>query len=230
MTKDIERIYEEILREIILMKIKPGERISEIGISNRFNISRTPTREILKRLELKNLLDIYSKSGCYVKKLDLDSVKEIIFLKESIEYMVMKKAQEVVTEKNIKDLNKMINEQYKIMLEHEGSDIESHATLYFNLDNEFHHYIYSLVGNENTLDFLNTYFPSFTRYRYLTYYRSKEEIVKLFNIHKELVECLQIKDDNKLLDCVKKHNYSGLDGIEYVIHKHKDYFEKEDLE
>lgn len=229
MTKDIEEIYYDILRNLILMNIKPGERMSETALSNRYKISRTPAREILKKLESVELIDIYSKSGCYVTKLNLDSLNEVMFLRASIEYMVMKEAQEVVNEKNILDLTEMIERQYKIMLDSKGLDEASLATKYFNLDNEFHYYIYSLVGRGNVLNYLNTNFPNFTRYRYLTFYRNKEDVIRLFNVHKELVECLKNKDDNKLLNCVKKHNNSGLDGIDFVIHKYKDYFEKEDL-
>ena len=46
-------IYNELKRDIILLKIKPGESISEIELTKKYKISRTPIRDIIKRLEIE---------------------------------------------------------------------------------------------------------------------------------------------------------------------------------
>ena len=51
MTKDIAPIYETLKREIVTIQLKPGTRIREESVSERFGVSRTPVRDVLKKLE-----------------------------------------------------------------------------------------------------------------------------------------------------------------------------------
>ena len=45
-----EDIYQTLEYEIVTLKIKPGETISENQLCKRFGISRTPVRAALQRL------------------------------------------------------------------------------------------------------------------------------------------------------------------------------------
>ena len=46
-----EDIYQTLEHDIVTLKIKPGETISENQLCKRFGISRTPVRAALQRLE-----------------------------------------------------------------------------------------------------------------------------------------------------------------------------------
>ena len=46
-----EDIYQTLEYEIVTLKIKPGETISENQLCKRFGISRTPVRAALQRLD-----------------------------------------------------------------------------------------------------------------------------------------------------------------------------------
>ena len=63
MTKDIEPIYETLKKEIVTLHLKPGSRIRENELSASFGVSRTPVRDVLKKLEENGLVRIQSKSG-----------------------------------------------------------------------------------------------------------------------------------------------------------------------
>jgi len=90
MTKDIEAIYQKILSDIITLKIRPGTRLKEVEISERFHVSRTPMRDVFKKLESDKLLVIYSQSGSYVTKIDLSGISDIMYLRTVTETEVMK--------------------------------------------------------------------------------------------------------------------------------------------
>ena len=46
MTKDSLAIYQSISNDIITMKLKPGDMLKEIEVANKFNVSRTPIRDV----------------------------------------------------------------------------------------------------------------------------------------------------------------------------------------
>lgn len=229
MTKDIENVYFEVLKQIVFMKLKPGDRISETKLSQKYSISRTPAREVLKKLEFENLLDIYSKSGCFVSKFDIDSLNNDMFLRASVEFSVMAEVLDKITNDEIKKIKEKLVKQYSLLKQNVYLKKEELANKFFEFDNEFHREIYGIVGKESILDYLNSSFPAFSRYRYLTFYRDEAEIDALYEIHLKMVSCLEQKDYKSLKAIVDLHNYSGLDGIDKVKEKHKDYFKEEDL-
>ncbi|MDD7599104.1 MAG: GntR family transcriptional regulator, partial [Bacilli bacterium] len=74
MTKDSLAIYQSISNDIITMKLKPGDMLKEIEVANKFNVSRTPIRDVFKRLEYDKLLDIHSQKGSFVSKINLEGI------------------------------------------------------------------------------------------------------------------------------------------------------------
>jgi DNA-binding GntR family transcriptional regulator len=222
MTKEIEAIYQKLLTEIITLRIKPGARLGEVQLAERFGVSRTPMRDVLKQLESDGLLRIHSQSGSYVTKIDLSGISDIMYLRSVTEYRVMLEAIDKVTPEDIKNLRSVIGQSEKI-LSSDGSE-EKVAAAFFKVDNDFHHAIFSRVGKASVLDLLNGAFPSFQRYRFLTFYRDESEIASLLAVHYKIVDCLEKKDKASLEAIIDEHNYSGLHGIDKVKERHPDYF------
>jgi len=53
-----EEIYNILSKAMLTIKLAPGSRIDELSLSSRFNISRVPIREALKRLAGSGLIII----------------------------------------------------------------------------------------------------------------------------------------------------------------------------
>ncbi len=58
--------YSEIKKMIMLKKLKPGQRLAEITLSQEIGVSRTPVREALRRLTLEGWLRMVPNSGVWV--------------------------------------------------------------------------------------------------------------------------------------------------------------------
>jgi DNA-binding GntR family transcriptional regulator len=224
MTKDIEAIYQKILNDIVTLKIHPGTRLKEVEISERFHVSRTPMRDVFKKLESDKLLVIYSQSGSYVTKIDLSGISDIMYLRFVTECEVMRDVMDKMTPHDIEVLRHLISSSKEVLTADGGERDQKVAASFFEIDNSFHHYIFDKDGKSAVLDLLNTSFPYFSRYRFLTFYRDETEISALLGIHNEIVDCLEKKDMPHLEEIIKEHNYSGLNGIEKVKERHPDYF------
>jgi len=224
MTKDIEAMYQKILSDIITLKIRPGTRLKEVEISERFHVSRTPMRDVFKKLESDKLLVIYSQSGSYVTKIDLSGISDIMYLRTVTETEVMKDVMGKMTPHDIEILRHLISSSADVLSSDGGERDQKVASSFFEIDNDFHHYIFEKDGKAAVLDLLNSAFPYFSRYRFLTFYRDETEIHKLLNIHNQIVDCLEHQDLASLDQVIQEHNYSGLNGIEKVKERHPDYF------
>lgn len=72
-----EIAYEKINDMILNLELLPGEHISESALSQRFQISRTPIRDGLKRLEKEGLVTISKNRGASVVDFSEKQIKEI---------------------------------------------------------------------------------------------------------------------------------------------------------
>ena len=76
----------EYLRvHIISGTFAPGQKLNEIELGNRFNISRAPLREAFRLLENEHLVMSIPRKGCYVRELSLEDCQEIFQVREMIE-------------------------------------------------------------------------------------------------------------------------------------------------
>jgi DNA-binding GntR family transcriptional regulator len=72
-----EQIAAQISRAIVKGVLKPGTRIQEQGIADRFEVSRGPVREALRILERDHLVQILPRRGPQVTQLSVDEVDSI---------------------------------------------------------------------------------------------------------------------------------------------------------
>jgi GntR family transcriptional regulator, rspAB operon transcriptional repressor len=227
MTKDITPIYEDISNAIITLKLLPGEKISEIESSRRFNVSRTPIRDVFKRLEDNGLLEIRSQSGSFVTKINMANIADLVYIRNSCELSVLSQLAGKISKESADYLYHNLQLQSELSLMKNSSN-EEFAAKYFSLDNDFHQYIFSLAGKGGVLKLLNSNQPNFQRYRFITFYRDEEDLKKLHDVHTRMVQALYMNETADLSEIVYEHNYSGLRGIEKVIEEHRDYFDMND--
>lgn len=222
MTQDVKEIYKQLKHEITTLKIKPGTIIKEEELSEMFKISRTPVRDIIKKLEYDKLITVKPRCKSYVSKINLDGITDIMYIRSKIEYAVCQEAMANFTPGDSTQVRRIIREQENAI---KIEDRDERARVFFALDNDYHKVIYSLIGREGVIELLNHSFPFFSRFRYLTYYRHVDELYNLIGYHCEILKCIEEKNEIALKEAVTAHNFSGMVGIDTVIDEHMDYFE-----
>ena len=61
-----EKILETIRESILKGQLKPGEKVAEPELAERFGISRTPIREAFRQLESEGYLTVIPRKGAVV--------------------------------------------------------------------------------------------------------------------------------------------------------------------
>lgn len=75
-----DETVDELRRLILDGALAPGERLTELAISDRLGVSRLPVREAFRRLEAEGLVETLPRRGVRVVELDqheLETVREI---------------------------------------------------------------------------------------------------------------------------------------------------------
>jgi DNA-binding GntR family transcriptional regulator len=85
-----ERIYKTIRDRICLLEYQPGERLGEEELAREFEVSRTPIRRVLSRLESEGLLESRHGVGTFVTDVDIDALSQVFQLRMELAVLVGK--------------------------------------------------------------------------------------------------------------------------------------------
>ncbi len=80
-----DQAYARIKQMIFDFTLMPGDRCSESELAQRLEVSRTPLRQALQRLEREGFLQVMPKIGWQVAPLDFDTFDELYDLRVLIE-------------------------------------------------------------------------------------------------------------------------------------------------
>ncbi len=72
-----DEIFHALVKDILSGAIEPGGRLDEPSISRKFNVSRTPIREALRRLSGTGLVEITPRRGVTVARIDVEQLNDM---------------------------------------------------------------------------------------------------------------------------------------------------------
>jgi DNA-binding GntR family transcriptional regulator len=133
-------LAEELERMIMAGEIKPGERVNEQQLAQRFNVSRGPVREAVRALEGGGLVEASPNRGAFVRRLSVDEVRELYDIRAALFGLAGKLMAERATPDEIARLETALGE---MELAAEARDFDA----YYPLNLAFHEMIVDGSGN-----------------------------------------------------------------------------------
>ena len=106
--------YAMILEAIDVGVFKPGDRLVESELAERFGVSRTPIREALQRLETQSLLARDGRS-LIVASLDHNQMAELYVVRSELEGLAAALAARHATDEEVRILRDMVEEDDKLV-------------------------------------------------------------------------------------------------------------------
>lgn len=135
------KAYQYVKERIMERTYKPGQYLSDSQIANELNISRTPVRDGLRRLQHEGFLISQSGKGWKVYSLTLEDIQEIFEIKVELEGMIARKA---ALCENKKAQSKMREKLQRMKYAFEMNDLEA----WRKADMELHDVIFEMSDNE----------------------------------------------------------------------------------
>jgi DNA-binding GntR family transcriptional regulator len=99
-----ESVYLGIKQDIFDFRLLPGDRFTENEIAGRLNVSRTPAREALYRLEREGYLQVHFRSGWSVRELDFKQFDDLYDLRIALETAAVKQLCDQAERPNLEEL------------------------------------------------------------------------------------------------------------------------------
>ena len=170
-----QQIYKVLLNLITKGFLKSNTLLNENKISLAFNVSKTPVREALKRLESDELVRILPQSRTYILPIDTNRVNSAHKIREALEVLLVEEAINHVKENDFKVFEALIEKQQIALKEKNFDD-------FFEYDEAFH---YQIAKSANLLD--------------------AWQILKKVNLHLNRVRCMTKDDYHWNSGVIEEH-------------------------
>ena len=212
-----EQIYKLIRREIIRLEIKPGTSISEKSLGQRFQASRTPVHEAIKRLAAEGLIHVIPQSGTFVPLLSQQLAEEGFIIRRALEIESIKRAADRISDVEIKALRENLAEMRRIL---------KHGQLlnYIDVDDDFHAQIANASGLSSIWPFIHRAKIELDRLRHLST-PVPGHLERVTDQHEAIVEALAAHDRDKAELSLRVHLDASFQVMSALQQQFSDYFQ-----
>lgn len=187
--------YAKLREAIYSGKLRSGDRLREIELSEWLGVSRTPTREALRRLESEGLCGRSARGGLVVTELDSQQILELYSLREALEGMAAGLAARHASETEISSLRALLAEQRAT-----PTDADRLAAL----NRQFHEVLYHAARNRYLLQALESLRDSLALLRETTYAVTGRPGSALIE-HQRIIDAIKKQDAAAAEDAARKH-------------------------
>lgn len=179
-----DTVYENLLEAINTGRLSPGARLRENEIALWLDVSRTPVREALRRLESEDIIT-RNERGLVVSQLDERQIHELYAIREVLEGAAAAAAAQNASPTEIEVLR-------LILAESANADMADYAR-HAELNREFHAAIYRAAANRYLLKSLRSLHDAMSRLSVTTFswpHRPEEA----YEEHKQILAAIEGKD------------------------------------
>jgi len=185
-------IITETLRERIARgELAPGTLLRQRQLAQEFNVSPTPVREALRRLESEGLVSYELHRGSRVATVDLEEQEENLRVLAALESLAASLASEKITDSDLDEIR---------ALEREFAECEDRESALKELNWAFHFRIYECARSPLLLSLMRLLWRAFPQGP--QHWRPHQESIEQ---HADLVAALAAHDAARAASIVEKH-------------------------
>ena len=134
----VEAVCQALEQDILSSVFKPGEKITEAVLTQKYGVSRNTLREAITYLTADGVLERVANKGVYIKKITTEDVREIFLVRRMLELGAV----EEIARRGI-----LPGELGTALLRLEASDVNADWKEYVVADFEFHAALVDAAGS-----------------------------------------------------------------------------------
>jgi GntR family transcriptional regulator, rspAB operon transcriptional repressor len=191
------RIYADLRAELVSLRRRPGEAISETEIASSYGVSRTPVREAILKLSDEGLVEIFPQSGIIVSRIPIAALPESIIIRKALEETTARLAAERATPSQILTLHAIVQRQRE-------ADAADDRVAFHRADEAFHAAISEVAGYPGIWKWVQQVKVQVDRYRLLTLPQAGR-MAEVIAEHEPILAAIEAHDPEAARIAMGKH-------------------------
>lgn len=182
--------------------IKPGERLIQTDLAEKFGVSRVAIRDALQNLVARGLATNIPKKGIIARELSVETIDNIYNVRCVLESYASKVACNFITVDDLNVIKELYDDFYEALKSKKKNLVE--------FDWRFHRSIYSKCRNEVLIEIIDILWSRLWQIRSLLelvktdIYWFENLIANSFDIHMKIIKAIEEKDSNTVEKLVKE--------------------------
>ncbi|WP_415405211.1 GntR family transcriptional regulator [Tateyamaria sp. SN3-11] len=214
----VDDIFDHLHAEILSLRLRPGDKISEADIAAQFGVSRQPVRDAFNRLATLDLLQIRPQRATEVKRFSSREIAKSRFVRAAIEQEVLRRAAKHCDAQGAAELDAALAAQDKAILD---QDVDAFGAL----DYEFHKILCNIGQVDFAFDVIMTEKSKVDRLCTLSLSKG-DRMPELVADHRDIAEAVKNHDAERAVESGMRHLSRLDDTIEQISTSNANYFEQ----
>lgn len=191
------RAYEAIKEAILSGKIRPGSRLSQIGLAEELNVSRAPVVDALSRLATEGLVERRPRSGYFVQTLTEKDVIDVYNVRCALECQALRDISATITPEDVDMLADIFEASYEDLK-------RGDMTGYVLADDRFHAELVRLANNRVLNSMWGLIRDQIQLIRVMVAVTTNR-VMRAAEEHRRLIECLHNRDFAAAEEVLRHH-------------------------
>jgi DNA-binding GntR family transcriptional regulator len=180
------QVYEALKKEIINCWLSPAQMVYANELAQRYQVSKVPVREAIKRLMQDGLIHSIPGIGNVVAPITLKDIRDLFEMRRILETAAIQRAAEISTEEQLVCIEKLVGESY--LLDSEDSHIRWHRG-----NVEFHVAIAAISNNERLVRSVRSIMEEMSRVAHMNL-GMRADSSSMVTEHQEILNALRLRD------------------------------------
>ncbi len=211
-----KRVFELLRQAIVQLQLRPGNPLSEADVAKQIGTSRQPVREAFIKLADIGLVKVRPQRGTFVTLISTTDVEKARFIREAIEVAIVRKVACEVKDRDIADLEKLIEQQKEV-------NVSKDYPQFLQLGEEFHARISEIADFTYAWRVLENPKSQIDRVRYLNL-PGKARADRAINQHQAIVDALATHSPDVAGTAMSKHLKGIMNSLALLAANHPDLF------
>lgn len=200
--------YDSIKKAILEFHFKPGDALVEADLSKQLNISKTPVRDALTRLEREGLVTKVAYTGTYVGEITAQGVMEVFEIRAVLEGLAARQAAVNFTSADLTQAEELLSRQAGLLARGELTGASE-------VNRQFHALILQRSNNQHLRSMLANLDDHIQRYRVLSKAQRGTQSASVQE-HQSVLDAIRAGDAAGAETAMKTHLRNVLTELENV--------------
>ncbi len=192
-----ELVTRQLRGAIVSGELEMGGHLSETRIAKDLNVSRTPVREAINRLEMEGLLIVEPQRGTFVFHLGPSELLKLCDARVCLETKALTEAIANNADRLARDLEQCTARMTEARKQNDD-------TAYLGFDTEFHQHLFDCADNQFLNDAYQAIAPKMAAIRNRLG-RHPDHMQKSYREHLEILEAVRKRDATTALSVLRLH-------------------------
>lgn len=184
-----DQVYAIIWEQIISHKLGPGDKISDLRLSEELGVSRTPIREALHRLSQDGVVRNENRHGFFVATFSSQDVNEIYDIRTALEVLAVRQALPQITDADLDETQRAVGELRDELI----ASVEGAEDRWLASDRAFHRMLARKASNQRLESML-------------TGLQTQISVFQVYGNHLSRLRLLSLDHHLKILDALKNRD------------------------